>query len=56
MYYQLGYINYKNLEKLLKNNYINIVTPTKKQVIPQGDILYKIYLVGKIKEYFHKKK
>jgi hypothetical protein len=55
IYYYLRYINYKDLEKLLKNSYISIIILTKKQIIPQGDTLYKIYLAGKIKEYFHKK-
>jgi hypothetical protein len=55
MYCCFRYINYKDFEKLLKNGCISIITPTKKQIIPQNDILYKIYLTSKIKKSFYKK-
>jgi hypothetical protein len=52
---KLGYISYKRIKQLLKGNFISLIKLKDKRRLPYSKKLYKLYLIGKIKESFNKK-
>ena len=55
MHYRLGHISYKRIKQLLKGNFVSLIKLKDKRRLLYSKKLYKLCLVGKMKELFNKK-